>query len=85
MKEMAKAAALSTRDIRSVATANQQHTTSTAQVAAQLTDVRRITQRNADGVSRTRGGTADLIEQARMLSSLMNGSSKRAANGRNGR
>ncbi len=67
MKEMAKAAELSAREIRSVAKANQQHSKSAAKVAAQLADIRRITQRNADGVSRTRGGTADLIEQARTL------------------
>ena len=30
-----------------------------------------ITQRNAEGVSRTRGGTADLLEQARALTGLM--------------
>ncbi len=85
MKEMAKAAELSAREIRSVAKANQQHSKSTAKVVAQLADIRRITQRNAEGVSRTRGGTADLIEQARALTGLMNGSPKRSANGRNGR
>ena len=72
MKEMAKAADQSAREIRTVAKGNQQHSKGTAKVVAQLADIRRITQRNAEGVSRTRGGTADLIDQARSLTSLMN-------------
>jgi methyl-accepting chemotaxis protein len=84
MKEMAKASELSSREIRSVANANQQHSKSTAKVTAQLADIRRITQRNAEGVSKTRGGTAELIEQARTLSGLMSPPARKTANGRNG-
>jgi methyl-accepting chemotaxis protein len=85
MKEMAKAADSSAREIRTVAKGNQQHSKSTAKVAAQLGDIRLITQRNAESVSRTRGGTADLLEQARALTGLMNTPQGRSSNGRNGK
>jgi methyl-accepting chemotaxis protein len=85
MKEMAKAAESSAREIRSVAKGNQQHSKGTAKVVGQLAEIRQITQRNAEGVSRTRGGTADLIEQARALTGLMNTPQSRSSNGRNGK
>ena len=75
----------STREIRSVAKGNQQHSKGTARVVAQLNEIRTITQRNAEGVSRTRGGTSTLIEQARALTGLMNTPPRRSPNGRNGR
>ena len=71
MKEMAKAADSSAREIRSVAKGNQQHSKGAAKLVAQLADIRRITERNAEGVGRTRGGTADLMKQARALTGLM--------------
>ena len=38
---------------------------------AQLADIRRITERNAEGVKQTRGGTADLLRQAEALAGIM--------------
>ncbi len=38
-----------------------------ARLATQLADIRRITERNAEGVRQTRGGTADLLKQAEAL------------------
>jgi hypothetical protein len=48
----------------------------------QLAEVRRITQRNVDGVGRTRGGTVDLLRQAQTLTGLVNTSKSKSANGR---
>jgi len=54
-----------------------------SRIVAQLTEVRRITQRNADGVRQTRGGTADLLRQAETLTGLMDSAvAGKRANGR---
>ena len=82
MKEMVKAAELATREIRAVATGNKQQSKAAARLVSQVGDVRRITQRNAEGVGRTRGSTADLLKQAQVLTGLMNTPKPRATNGR---
>ena len=50
-------------------------------VAKVIADIRRVTQRNADSVGRTRGSTVDLIKQAQTLTGLMNTSKTRSTNG----
>ena len=63
MKEMAKAAELvGARDPQRRQRQPATRRRAPRKLVAQLADIRRITQRNADGVEPTRGGTADLIE-----------------------
>ena len=85
MKEIAKSADQSSRDIRTVATGNQQHSKGMSKRVGQLSEIRRITQRNAEGVGRTRTGTAELIDQARALAMQVNAPNGKSPNGRNGR
>jgi len=82
MKELSKAADRTSREIRGVAKANKEQSAGAAKLAVQLGDVRRITERNAEGVGKARGGTADLLKQAQALSSLMDAKPKARSNGR---
>jgi methyl-accepting chemotaxis protein len=85
MKEIAKAADQTSRDIRTIAKGNQQHSRGMTKLIAQIAEIRRITQRNMEGVGRTRTGTADLIDQARALALQVNAPNGKSSNGRNGR
>ena len=85
MKEIAKAAEQSSRDIRTVAKDNQKHSKGMTRIVGQLNEIRRITQRNAEGVGRTRTGTAELIDQARALAMQVNAPNGKSPNGRTGR
>jgi methyl-accepting chemotaxis protein len=71
MKEMANSVNSTARDIKLITRANRDHAAGTARVVDQLADVRRITDRNAQGVKQTRGGTAELLKQAETLTSIM--------------
>ena len=71
MTEISKASELTAREIRSIVSANKQQSAGAKRLVSQLSDVRLITQRNAEGVGRTRGDTADLLKQAEALSGLM--------------
>jgi methyl-accepting chemotaxis protein len=85
MKEIVKASEQSSRDIRQVALANKQQSKATARLVGQLADVRRVTQRNAEGAGRTRGGTTDLLRQAQTLAALMANGKGKSTNGRHKR
>jgi methyl-accepting chemotaxis protein len=63
VREMSKATHETSRDIRLVSDANLSQSASAARVSAQLADIRRITERNADGVRRTKGGTVELLKK----------------------
>jgi methyl-accepting chemotaxis protein len=83
MKEMAKAAAFTAREIKTITQANKNHSAGAARLLSQLSEIRRITERNADGVRQARGGTADLLKQAETLTGLMDSAvAARSANGR---
>jgi methyl-accepting chemotaxis protein len=65
--------------------ANRAQSASAARLIAQIAEIRRITERNAEGVRQTRGSTADLIKQAESLTGLMDSAiAGRSTNG-NGR
>jgi len=86
MKEMAGASTAIARDVKLITVSNRNQSVSAAQLATSLADVRRITERNAEGVRQTRGGTAALLKQAETLSSLMGDAFPRAStNGSSGR
>ena len=82
MKAIVKSAEQSAREIRLVATGSREHSKVASRLLNQLVDVRRITQRNVEGVGRTRGGTADLLKQAQTLTGLMNTAKSKSTNGR---
>jgi hypothetical protein len=65
-----------------VASGNKQHSKATARLVTQLAEVRRVAQRNVEGVGRTRRGTVDLLKQAQTLSGLMNSAKAKSTNGR---
>jgi hypothetical protein len=86
MKDMTVAATSTARDIKHITHANRAQATTAAQLQSQLADIRRITERNAEGVKRTRGGTADLLKQADALSGVMADAFPQASrNGAHGR
>jgi methyl-accepting chemotaxis protein len=83
MKEMARAAASTAKDIKAITQANKTHSVGATRLVSQLAEIRRVTARNADGVRQTRGGTADLLKQAEMLTGLVDSAADpRSANGR---
>ena len=83
MREMTSASAATTRDIKLISEANRSQSVAAARLVTQLADIRRITERNAEGVRQTRGGTADLMRQAETLAGIMGGVAGPAApNGR---
>ena len=71
MREMTTAANTTARDVKLITQANRTQSATMAQLATQLADVRRVTERNAEGVKQTRGGTAALLKHAEALTGLM--------------
>jgi methyl-accepting chemotaxis protein len=71
MNEIAKTSERTAKEIRGVASANKQQSGVAKRVVAQVGEVRRITERNAEGVGKTRGDTTDLLRQAEALTALM--------------
>ena len=47
-----------------------------------LGEIRQITERNASGVKRTRGGTEDLLLRATELTAMVDRAARRRTNGR---
>jgi methyl-accepting chemotaxis protein len=86
MREMSSGSAAIARDIKLITQANRAQSSTAAQVVSQVADVRRITERNVEGVKQARGGTAALLKQAEALTGIMGDAFPRAArNGHNGR
>ena len=67
MKEMHGSAQNTGHQIRLITNANREHSTVSASIISALGDIRRVTERNADGVWRTRGGAKDLLKRAAAL------------------
>ena len=67
--------------------ANREHSTGSAALLKGLSDIKQITERNAQGVKDTLRGTESLIERARMLDSIMDSLSNNGlkSNGRAGK
>jgi methyl-accepting chemotaxis protein len=85
MKEMARTVAVTAKEIKSITQANRTHSAGATRLVSQLADIRRITERNADAVRQTRGGTADLLKHAEMLTGLVDSATptpSRSANDR---
>ena len=73
MREMTGASSDIAKQIKLITRANLEHSTGADSVLQMLSDVRKITERNAQGVQATLNETSGLIEQAQELSTIMNG------------
>ena len=62
----------------------KQQSKAATRLVGQVADIRRITQRNAEGVGKTRGSTVDLLKQAQELTGMM-ANGKARSNGRRAR
>jgi methyl-accepting chemotaxis protein len=83
MKDMTGAAHNTLKQVKLITHANREHSTVSASLLTSLGEVRQITDRNASGVKRTRGGTDDLVRRANALVALVERpASRRRGNGR---
>jgi methyl-accepting chemotaxis protein len=85
LKSMTSGAQNTLKQMKLISHANKEHSVVAAALLASLNDVRQITDRNAAGVKRTRGGTDDLLRRANALVALVEGPrrvSRRRTNGR---
>ena len=85
MREMTTAAHTTARDIKLITQATRAQSASMTALVTQLADVRRVSERNAEAVKQTRGGTAALLKHAEALTGLVGealASSPRNGNGR---
>jgi methyl-accepting chemotaxis protein len=85
MKEMTAASQNTSKQIKLISQANQEHSTVSASLLTALGEIRQITDRNASGVKKTRGGTDDLVRRAAALTALVGRPSRRRGNGRSHR
>jgi methyl-accepting chemotaxis protein len=70
--------------VKLITHANREHSSVASHVLDQLRDIRKIADRNASDVNKTRGNTAMLIEHAADLAGLV-GSGANGANGQRNR
>jgi hypothetical protein len=83
IKEMSTATNASARDIKLITTANRSQSAAAAHVVDQFAAIRRITERNAEGVRHTRGGNGDLTKQPQVLAGIAaNAPVRKSGNGR---
>jgi methyl-accepting chemotaxis protein len=83
MREMAKATDTTARELKLITRANRTQADAASKLLAHLAEIRGVTERNAEGVSKARGSTDDLLKQSQALMSLMAGQNGGGA--RNGR
>jgi hypothetical protein len=72
-RDMTAATTSISKEVGLITRSNRQHLTSAEQVLGTLTDIRQVTERNAQGVKATLSGTTNLIERARQLAEVVNG------------
>ena len=86
--ETAVAVGNTSREIKQITRANREHSGVAEGLIAQVAEVRRIADRNAAGVKETRGTTSRLRDQAKALTSIVEGratSAERRPNGNGAR
>ena len=71
MKDMTSAAGNTAKQIKTITMANREHSQAAGTVLQELTELRRITDRNAAGVRQTREGTTDLVRSAQALTAMV--------------
>jgi methyl-accepting chemotaxis protein len=79
MRDMSTAAANTTKQIKLITHANREHSQVSDTLLGQLTEVRRVTDRNIRGVKDTQTSTADLLRHAGALRDLIESSGVRRA------
>jgi methyl-accepting chemotaxis protein len=77
--ETAAATTNTSRQIKQITRANREHSGVAELLLGQVSDVRRIADRNAAGVKETRGTTSRLRDQAKALTSIVEGRKAPAA------
>jgi methyl-accepting chemotaxis protein len=78
IREVATAAADTTRNVKLLSRANLEHSAVADQLLGRMSEIRRITDRNASGAKDTLGSTDELLAQARTLTALMQPVTRRA-------
>jgi methyl-accepting chemotaxis protein len=82
MVEMTTASQNTSRQIKAISRANKEQSSVAGSLLTALAEIRRITERNASGIKKTRGGTDDLVRRADALAALVAPPARRRANGR---
>jgi methyl-accepting chemotaxis protein len=84
LKDVTTGATNTSKQIRLIHASNRQHVSTAGDVATRLAEIRRVTERNANGVRETHGNTEDLRRLAQQLGNALqplagdrNGSSRR--------
>jgi hypothetical protein len=72
-RDMTAATTSISKEVGLITRSNRQHLASAEQVLGTLTDIRHITERNAQGVKDTLSGTANLLARAQQLAEVVNG------------
>jgi methyl-accepting chemotaxis protein len=73
MRDVVAAATNTSKQIKLIHRANREHSTVAGGLLQQVADVRRIAERNAAGMTRTRGSLDELEAQARALGAAVAG------------
>ena len=73
IKEMSDGARNVGKQINLITQANREHSTVSVALLKGLSDIKQITERNAQGVKDTMRGTESLVERARALDSIIDG------------
>ena len=63
MRDMISAAQNTAKQIKLIAKANVDHSTVSTSLVRSVGEIRQITDRNAEGMKQTRGGTADVLRR----------------------
>ena len=82
LKEMSGATTNTTRQIALISKANKERAEVCAGLVNRVRDIRRISDRNASGVKKTRGNTTELLTRAETLKTLMSETRRRGNGGR---
>ena len=82
MRDMISAAQNTAKQIKLITKANIDHSTVSSSLLRSVGEIRQITDRNAEGVKQTRGGTADLLRRAQALIALTERPAHDRPNGR---
>jgi methyl-accepting chemotaxis protein len=81
MREITAGSGNIASQIKLISRANATHSSVAEDVLRTLTEVRRVTDRNAKGAKVTMSGMARLLESAGRVSQIVNGEKKRSSNG----
>jgi methyl-accepting chemotaxis protein len=82
MRDMIVSAQSTAKQIKLITKANIEHSTVSSSLLRSVSEIRQITDRNANGVKETRGGTDDLLRRAQALVALVERPGQARPNGR---